>query len=65
MICPVCHGTGVIAVRDRAGPVAKITRMIPCSCCIGGIASCCDGAVGGADETGNHPTPRPQEDEHG
>lgn len=29
--------------------------VIPCPACIGGIASCCDGAVGGPLETANDP----------
>lgn len=49
MICPACHG-----LRGEFADLPDGRRAwIPCPSCIGGVASCCDGAVGGPADTTN------------
>ena len=50
MICPACHGLlgEFIDLPDGRGRLWR-----PCSVCTGGIASCCDGAVGLAEDVTN------------
>lgn len=59
MLCPDCHGTGWRAARVRITGnfgVAKTTQRRPCEGCGGsGIASCCEGMCGRADEVTNAP----------
>jgi hypothetical protein len=57
MPCDLCHRRGEVLIgRDSKivwRPEAAIAR-IPCPAgCIGGIASCCDGVVGGPQEITN------------
>ena len=67
MTCPDCHGIGlrllpfrVPAMYATSGATA-IVRLVPCPGCGGsGFASCCEGAVGCADECHERGTPAPR-----
>lgn len=65
--CPTCHGRhgwwagkedGHRVFLPRAGAVV----WRECHDCIGGISSCCDGAVGSADEVTNQGLPEKRDD---
>lgn len=47
MICESCGGTGFITIDYVEHPGERRGDIIPCRECIGGIASCCDGAGSG------------------
>jgi hypothetical protein len=49
MVCEDCHGSGGIVCIGEDG----WHYITPCPACTGGVASCCDGAVGKADDVGN------------
>jgi hypothetical protein len=54
MICPACQGDGkrlnpALRVVETAAGVRVVNPhglplLVPCTECIGGVASCCDGA---------------------
>lgn len=60
MICEVCHGNGGWWLDREGGRLSfmQLDRAVAwqtCSSCISGIASCCDGAVGGPGDITNAP----------
>ncbi len=61
MRCETCHGIGDLLVDIAMQPVTRLrdaAMMIPCPACCGtGIASCCDGAIGGPEEETNKGEP--------
>jgi hypothetical protein len=66
MPCQRCAGSeipGMVLVERGADPSGRpYTMWAPCPAgCVGGILSCCEGALGGAADVTN----APQEPEHG
>jgi hypothetical protein len=51
MICGFCHGAGLRLVFDPMKTVPF--ELVPCEACTGGVASCCDGMIGGPSEPTN------------
>jgi hypothetical protein len=58
MICEICHGkrgwwVGKEDDRRVFLPRWGAVRWEPCPACVGGVASCCEGAVGGPGDVTN------------
>jgi hypothetical protein len=47
--CETCHGQGYV-LRQFSGDVSLAVQDLPCPDCMGGVSSCCDGAVPSAFE---------------
>jgi hypothetical protein len=61
MRCETCKGLGEVLIGARGNIVGRLgeaVRKITCpEGCIGGVASCCDGACGGRADIANAPMP--------
>lgn len=60
--CETCHGLGEVLIDARGNIVGRLAAamlLVPCPDCIGGVASCCDGACGGRADIANAPMPPP------
>ena len=61
MRCETCGGLGEVLIDRNSNIVWRVAQavlLVPCPDCIGGVASCCDGACGCKGEVTNAREPR-------